>query len=75
MSHNSPQVVREVFRRLLCEEGSVAFDSLGPKGFWCLWQYFTVVNTQTRALSWSTVHKVKHICSLVLCTVHVAFKN
>lgn len=53
------QVVHEVFRRLLCQEGGVAFDSLGPKGFLCLWRYFSVVNAQAEALSGSFVQKVQ----------------
>lgn len=53
------KVVHEVFRRLLCEEGGVDFDSLGPRGFWCLWRYFLVVNTQGKALSPLSVQKVR----------------
>lgn len=62
LSLPSRQVVHQVFRHLLCEEGGVDFKSLGAQGFWCLWRYFSVVNTRTNALSRSP-HKVtaKHI--------------
>lgn len=48
-----------MFRHLLCEEGGVDFDSLGPKGFWCLWRYLSVVNMEAKALSGSTASKVR----------------
>ncbi|CAM9482017.1 unnamed protein product [Scytosiphon promiscuus] len=53
----SSTVVHQVFRHLLCQEGGVDFDSLGPKGFWCLWKFFSVVNMESNALSASTVNK------------------
>eukprot|EP00752_Nemacystus_decipiens_P004045 g3704.t1 len=53
----SSTVVHEVFRHLLCEEGGIDFDSMGPKGFGCLWRYFSVVNMEANALSRSTVNK------------------
>lgn len=48
-----------MFRHLLCQEGGVDFDSMGPKGFWCLWKFFSVVNVEGEALSASTANKVQ----------------
>eukprot|EP00903_Cladosiphon_okamuranus_P019913 g18301.t2 len=53
----SSTVVHEVFRHLLCEEGGIDFDSMGPKGFGCLWRYFSVVNMEAKALSGSKANK------------------
>lgn len=53
------KVVHEVFRHLLCEEGGIDFDSMGPNGFGCLWRYFSVVNMEAKALSGSTANKVR----------------
>lgn len=53
-----------MFRHLLCEEGGIDFDSMGPKGFGCLWRYFSVVNMEAKALSGPAANKVllKYAC-------------
>lgn len=56
-----------MFRHLLCEEGGIDFDSLGPKGFQCLWSYFSVVNMEAKALSGSSTNKACLTCILGAC--------